>query len=392
MTPANLFSLVTVPWIRLSVWYLRMDRGSSRKSETEELVVALLPRSRGRLEAGWLSSASLEVLRLGEDWTRRWWSTRGQGGASRSRPVSNDLLILLSISCRLPTMLQPPPLLTLVTPLMVTGEVTVVRAWEIANPDLHRDMSQWDQFIRTICLCTLLCSLFSWESWQQWWRRGWWWWERGGWSRWRGGRPPARALSSCWCSRCQDPRHQTVLAERGDSWLPRLQHTWAGESWDLSYLVCRRMETRQLCIYQWQCWPGWRWRCLPGRSQRKASRSRGRCRWWDCNKVINVDESLLWCLPFIPGHSDGSDWHRDSSHQSISSCQRHHVNIVSGVEPGDAVVGDHDQQVDDETEDDEEDDRNQTSLRQEVSCFINWCSWVKQSRVVSVHDGEWWEW
>ena len=50
------------------------------------------------------------------------------------------------------------------------------------------------------------------------------------------------------------------------------------------------------------------------------------------------------------------------------------MNIVSSVEPGDAVVGDHDQQVDDETEDDEEDDRNQTSLRQEVSCFINRCS------------------
>ena len=38
-------------------------------------------------------------------------------------------------------MLHPPPLLTLLTPLMVTGEVTVVRAWEIANPDLQRHES-----------------------------------------------------------------------------------------------------------------------------------------------------------------------------------------------------------------------------------------------------------
>ena len=144
VTPANLFSLLTVPWILLNVWYRRMESGSSKKSDTEEFVVPELERRRGRLADGLLLMSTLGVLRLGEDWTMwRWWTLRLGGGASRSRPVSNDLLSLRSIKCRPPMFDTAPPLLS---PEMVMGDVTVLRAWVMANPDLDNNFYQSKQF------------------------------------------------------------------------------------------------------------------------------------------------------------------------------------------------------------------------------------------------------
>ena len=87
VTAANLFSFVIFPWILLRVWYLKIDRGSPRNSDIEEpvelgLTASLL--SKGRLVQGWWSSCR-EDLKLGEEWTRRWFKSIS---CKVSRPVS----------------------------------------------------------------------------------------------------------------------------------------------------------------------------------------------------------------------------------------------------------------------------------------------------------------